>query len=122
MWKTDTFDPVPSENIPKNSLVPSLFDITYILFKNHFHLIFRSHELISESKQHNQKETPYSTSRKSSEETAFKWTKMLSMDEIRELENICQKPMAKLGYAKYNGDINNHRDILVKEAKEVWPF
>jgi len=82
----------------------------------------RSHELISESKQHNQKETPYSTSRKSSEETAFKWTKMLSMDEIQELENICQKPMAKLGYAKYNGEINNHRDILVKTAKEVWPF
>ena len=93
-----------------------------MLLKNCFCFLFRSHELISESKQHNQKETPYSTSRKSSEETAFKWTKMLSMDEIRELENICQKPMAKLGYAKYNGNIDNHRDILVKTVKEVWPF
>ena len=47
---------------------------------------------------------------------------MLSMDEIRQLENVCEKPMAKLGYAKYNGDFKSHRDILVKLAEDVWPF
>ena len=92
-----------------------LLDITYIPF-------FRSHELIPKSKQRNLKERPDGTNRKSSEETAFKWTKMLPMDEIRQLENVCQKPMTKLGYAKYNGNINNHSDILIKTAEDVWPF
>ena len=47
---------------------------------------------------------------------------MLSMDEICQIENVCQKPMTKLGYAKYNGTFNNHSDILVKIAEDVWPF
>ena len=46
----------------------------------------------------------------------------LSEEEIHEIQDVCAKPMNKLGYATFNSDITNHREILVKSADEVWPY
>ena len=46
----------------------------------------------------------------------------LSEEEIHEIQDVCTKPMNKLGYATFSSDITNHREILVKSADEVWPY
>jgi len=85
----------------------------------------RYHEMTTKSTIHvpkGGKELPFGTKRQSSEETAFKWMDSLSEKEIQDIEEVCMDPMKKLGYAPYDSDILDHRDILVKSASDIWPY
>ena len=83
-------------------------------------LYHRTQEIASHT--FKRKEDPHGTKRKSSEDTAFKWMKSLSLKEIYEIQNACMKPITKLGYASFSSDITNHSEILVKSSDEVWPY
>ena len=63
----------------------------------------------------------YGTKRKSSENTAFKWANTMPSKEISLIEESCQVPMKRLGYAKYQKGAS-HSDILEKSFDEVWPY
>ena len=66
---------------------------------------------------------PYSTTRQSSKDTAFKWLHS-GIDNywLKHIENVCAEPMKTLGYANYSSDTKKAKDILVKTAEEVWPY
>ena len=67
---------------------------------------------------------PYSTTR-NSKHTAFKWVKLLSVDDISSVQKACSEPMKLLGY-NFMSNIpldkkNNKFSALSKSAKELWP-
>lgn len=70
----------------------------------------------------NKNDGPYGTKRKSSEATAFKWTHTMKQGEIQEIEEICEKPMEALGYAKFDPKITEDQEMLTKSADEIWPY
>ena len=47
--------------------------------------------------------------------------KTISSEQVQKIENVCLEPMTKLGYAQYNSDRKNSRDILSKSSSEIWP-
>ena len=47
--------------------------------------------------------------------------KTISSEQVQKIENVCLEPMTKLGYAQYNSDRKNNRDILSKSSSEIWP-
>jgi hypothetical protein len=64
---------------------------------------------------------PYGTKRLSSETTAFKWRFSMEEEMIKSIEETCQVPMEKLGYAKYSINATNE-EILFKSPAEIWPL
>ena len=50
---------------------------------------------------------------------AFEWKTKINKSLLKVLETICEKPMEKLGYSKWNPD---NYQTLTKSAIEVWPF
>ena len=42
--------------------------------------------------------------------------------EIQEIEEICEKPMEALGYAKFDPKITEDQEMLTKSADEIWPY
>ena len=66
---------------------------------------------------------PYSTTRQSSKDTAFKWLHS-GIDNywLKHIENVCVEPMKTLGYANYSSETKEAKDILVKTAEEVWHY
>merc|ERR1711944_242334 len=69
----------------------------------------------------NNPEGPFGTKRKS-EVTAFEWAHSMNRNWLEQIEDGCQEPMKKLGYAKlHKGATASHDHIMVKTAEEVWP-
>ena len=50
---------------------------------------------------------------------AFEWKTKINKSLLKAVETICEKPMEKLGYSKWNPD---NYQTLTKSAIEVWPF
>ena len=65
---------------------------------------------------------PYGTKRNASEATAFNWTRTMKQGEIQEIEEICEKPMKALGYAKFDPESTEDQEILSKSSDEIWPY
>ena len=42
--------------------------------------------------------------------------------ELQEIEEICEKPMEALGYAKFDPKITEDQEMLTKSADEIWPY
>ena len=67
---------------------------------------------------------PYSTTR-NSKNTALKWVKLLSKDDIYIVQKACDEPMRLLGYnfmSNIHHDKKNKRfSIFSKSARQLWP-
>ena len=84
-----------------------------------FHVMIFFSSLLRDFKPHDFKTR---SKRKSSEDIALKWMTAWSRQNIHEVENICMKPMVKLGYGPFTYDLMNRREILFKNAYDVWPY